>query len=455
MNKIGLIIQREYWTRVKKKSFIIMTFLSPVIFAAMMVVPAWISTQEDTKEKVIAVDDASGIYAPALQNSTYIRYQAIEDIGKSNNKQQLAKEFDALLVIDTDLLQNEPQVQLYSDGQVTMDIIDNIKSNLKSHMRQLKLESYDIEGLGAKIKEINSIEVNIKTIRFDEDGTEKQSSAEFAMVIGIISAFLIYIIMIMYGTQVMRGVIEEKTSRIVEVMISSVKPFQLMMGKILGIGMVALTQFFLWIILTVGVVAAVQTVFFSTGEKVQVTQNMDDGSETQVDESIDVPVDAKDTKAQNMEASVNKVISMLKDANLPLILGMFVFYFIGGYLVYSALFAAIGSAIDNETETQQFVMPVMIPLILSIYVAMAVMRNPHGDIAFWFSMIPLTSPIVMMSRIPFDVPVWELLLSMLILVTSFIFFTWFAARVYRTGILMYGKKVSYKEIWKWFIQAGN
>ncbi len=451
MNKIGLIIQREYWTRVKKKSFIIMTFLSPVIFAAMMVVPAWLASQEDTKEKVIAVDDASGMYISAFQNTSYIRYQAIEDIGKSDNKQQLTKEFDALLVIDTDLLQNEPRVQLYSDGQVTIDIIDNIKSNLNSYLRQLKLESYNIEGLDSKIKEINNLKVSIKTIRFDEDGSEKQSSAEFAMVIGIISAFLIYIIMIMYGTQVMRGVIEEKTSRIVEVMISSVKPFQLMMGKILGIGMVALTQFFLWIILTVGVVAAVQTVFFNTGEKVQVTQTMDAGDQTQVD----APIKAQDTKAQNMEASVNKVINMLKDANLPLILGMFVFYFIGGYLVYSALFAAIGSAIDNETETQQFIMPVMIPLILSIYVAMAVMRNPHGDIAFWFSMIPLTSPIVMMSRIPFDVPLWELLLSMFILAASFIFFTWFAARVYRTGILMYGKKVSYKEIWKWFIQAGN
>ncbi|SMO66849.1 ABC-2 type transport system permease protein [Saccharicrinis carchari] len=451
MNKIALIIQREYWTRVKKKSFIIMTFLSPIIFAAMMVVPAWLASQEDTKEKVIAVDDVSGRYAPALQNTSYIRYQAIEDVDKRNSRQQLTKEFDALLVINTDLLQNEPAVQLYSDGQITMDITDNIKSNLNRHLRQLKLESYNIEGLDSKIKEINNLRVSIKTIRLDEDGTEKQSSAEFAMVIGIISAFLIYIIMIMYGTQVMRGVIEEKTSRIVEVMISSVKPFQLMMGKILGIGMVALTQFFLWIILTVGVVAAVQTVFFSTSEKVQITQSMEVANQTQADEEVD----AREAKAQTTEAGINKVISMLKDANLLLILGMFVFYFIGGYLIYSALFAAIGSAIDNETETQQFIMPVMIPLILSIYVAMAVMRNPHGDIAFWFSMVPLTSPIVMMSRIPFDVPLWELLLSMLVLVASFILFTWFAARVYRTGILMYGKKVSYKEIWKWFIQAGN
>ena len=454
MSKIALIIQREYWTRVKKKSFIIMTFLSPLIFAAMMVVPAWLNTMEDSKEKVIAVDDASGLYAPALQNSPYIRYQAIEDVN-ADSKQKLTKEFDALLVIDADKLQNEPLVQLYSDGQVTMDIIENIKSNLNNHLRQKKLESFDIEGLDAKIKEINNLRVNVKTIRLDEDGSEKQSSAEFAIVIGMISAFLIYFIMIIYGTQVMRGVIEEKTSRIVEVMISSVKPFQLMMGKILGIGLVALTQFFLWIILTVGVVAVVQTVFLSSAEKVQVAQRIETGNETLHEEQLEEQVEVQDTKAQNMEASINRVLNMLKDANLPLILGMFVFYFLGGYLVYSALFAAIGSAIDNETETNQFVMPVMIPLILSIYVAMAVFRNPHGDIAFWFSMIPLTSPVVMMCRIPFDVPAWELLLSMFVLVASFIFFTWFAARVYRTGILMYGKKVSYKEIWKWFIQAGN
>ncbi len=446
MNKILLIIEREYLTRVKKKSFIIMTFLSPLIFAAMMVVPAWLGSQEDTKEKIIIVDDASGKYVSALTNTQYIKYQQLTELQNTKNKQELAKEFDALLVIENDLLNQEPNIQLYSDGQITMDVTENIKNNLNNHLRQLKLKSFNIEGLDSKIEEINNLHVNIKTVRLDEDGSEKQSSAEFAIFIGMASALLIYMIMIIYGTQVMRGVIEEKTNRIVEVMISSVKPFQLMMGKIIGIGLVALTQFFLWIILTIGVVATVQTAFSSTNDKAEITQTIDG-------QQISSPLQV--SKAQNVEASFNKIITILKDANLPLILGMFLFYFIGGYLIYSALFAAIGSAIDNETETQQFVMPVLLPLILSIYVAMAVFRNPHGDIAFWFSMIPLTSPVVMMSRIPYDVDTWEILLSMFILTASFVFFTWFAARVYRTGILMYGKKVSYKEIWKWFIQAGK
>ncbi len=445
MNKIYLIIQREYLTRVKKKSFIIMTFLSPIIFAAMMIVPGWLATQEDTKEKTIIVDDSTGKYVNALKSTQYIKYESLKN-SDPENKHKLTKEFDALLVIDTDLLVDKPIVQLYSDGQITMDVVDNIKSNINTHLRQLKLESYNIEGLDSKIKEINKLKVNIDTIRLDEDGSEKQSSAEFAIAIGMVSALLIYMVMIMYGTQVMRGVIEEKTNRIVEVVISSVKPFQLMMGKIIGIGMVALTQFFLWIILTLGVVAFVQTVVFDGTSNTEITQTIGGDKISNANQN---------SKVQSAEASFNKVLGILKDANLPYILAMFAFYFIGGYLTYSALFAAIGSAIDNETETQQFVMPVLLPLILSIYVAFAIFRNPHGDISFWFSMIPLTSPVVMMSRIPYDVPLWEIILSMTILTASFIFFTWFAARVYRTGILMYGKKVNYKEIWKWFIHAGK
>lgn len=421
-----------------------MTFLSPIIFAAIAFVPAWLSSQEDTKEKIIAIDDSTQQYAQALNSTQYIKYQTLAPTEAQQTKQELTQHFDALLLIEHDLLQNKPIVHLYSEGQVTMDVIDNIKSNLNAHIRQLKLESYHIEGLDVKIKELNQLKVEIKTTRLDEDGSEKQSSAEIAIIIGMASAFLIYMIMVLYATQVMRGVIEEKTSRIVEVMISSVKPFQLMMGKIIGIGLVALTQFFLWIILTIGVLFSAQAVLTDKGNTQEITQSI--SNQQMVNEQLNT-----NETAQVFE----KISNIIGDVNLPFILGMFLFYFIGGYLIYSALFAAIGSAIDNETETQQFVMPVLLPLILSIYVALFAFRNPHGDIAFWFSMIPLTSPVVMMSRIPYDVPPWELILSMSILTASFILFTWFAARVYRTGILMYGKKVSYKEIWKWFIQAGK
>ena len=322
MNKISLIIQREYITRVKKKSFIIMTLLSPIIFAAIAVVPTWLSSQEDTKEKVIVVDDATKHYAQALKSTQYIKYELLTSTEEQQTKQELAQQFDALLLIENDLLQNEPIVQLYSEGQVTMDVIDNIKTNLNTYIRQLKLESYDIENLDIKIKELNQLKVKVKTTRLDEDGTEKQSSAEMAIIIGMASAFLIYMIMILYATQVMRGVIEEKTSRIVEVIISSVKPFQLMMGKIIGIGLVALTQFFLWIILTLGVLFTAQVVFLNTSQPQEITQSMDK-------EQITNP----EVNSAETAQLLDKITTMMGDANLPFILAIFIFYFIGGYLV--------------------------------------------------------------------------------------------------------------------------
>ncbi len=451
MNKILLIISREYLTRVRKKSFIIMTLLSPLLFAAMIVVPTWLNSQEDTKEKVIAIEDHTGLYTNTFEDSRYIKYELLT-LSDSIEKQKIIKNgYDALLVINNDLLQKPSDIQLYSDGQITMDIQDNINHQLNTYLKDQKLESFQIEGLNEKIKEINGFHVNIQTIRLDKDGEEKESNAVLAMIIGMVSALMIYMFMLMYGTQVMKGVIEEKSSRIVEVIISSVKPFQLMMGKIIGIGLVALTQFLLWIILTLGVTGITQGIASSNNKgtqpkEISITQHIEDGQNQITEDS---------THNSKSDDTISKVMDLIFDARMLTTVAFFIFYFIGGYLVYSALFAAIGSAIDNETETQQFVMPILIPLILSIYVAMAVFKNPHGDIAFWFSMIPLTSPVVMMSRLPFDVPTWELLLSMFILTASFVFLTWFAGRVYRTGILMYGKKVNYKEIWKWFIQSGK
>ncbi len=451
MNKILLIISREYLTRVRKKSFIIMTLLSPLLFAAMIVVPTWLNSQEDTKEKVIAIEDHTGLYANTFEDSKYIKYESLTSSGSIEKQKIIRNGYDALLVINNDLLQKPSDIQLYSDGQITMDIQDNINHQLNTYLKDQKLKSFQIEGLNEKIKEINGFHVNIQTIRLDKDGEEKEGNAVLAMIIGMVSALMIYMFMLMYGTQVMKGVIEEKSSRIVEVIISSVKPFQLMMGKIIGIGLVALTQFLLWIILTLGVTGITQGIARSNDKgtqpkEISITQHIEDGQNHIIEDS---------TNNSKPDDTMSKVMDLIFDARMLTTVAFFIFYFIGGYLVYSALFAAIGSAIDNETETQQFVMPILIPLILSIYVAMAVFKNPHGDIAFWFSMIPLTSPVVMMSRLPFDVPTWELLLSMFILTASFVFLTWFAGRVYRTGILMYGKKVNYKEIWKWFIQSGK
>jgi ABC-2 type transport system permease protein len=449
MNKIFLIIKREYLTRIKKKSFIIMTILSPAIFAAMMIIPSWMATQEDTSEKVIAIEDETGLYGKFFKNSAYLKYELLSSNYSIDKKTVIDAGYDAYLIIEDNLIMNPDAIQLFSYRQVTFDEKSNIEQQLNALAREQKLKSYQIENIESKIKELNALKVKVNAIRIDKDGSEKQNSTEFAMAIGITSAILIYMFMLIYGTQVMRGVIEEKTNRIIEVVISSVKPFQLMMGKIIGIGMVALTQFFVWIFLTIGLVSYIPKVISDnkTPANHQIIYHPGEFSANNISDI--------NTSETSTEEVIKNILTLINDSNIILTLAFFIFYFIGGYLVYAALFAAIGSAIDTETETQQFVLPVLIPLILSIYVAMATFRNPHGGLSFWFSMIPITSPVVMMSRIPFNVPYWEILLSMAILTGSFLFLTWFAGRVYRTGILMYGKKVNYKEIWTWFIQAGK
>jgi len=448
MSKISLIIQREYLTRVKKKSFIIMTIIGPVLFAAMMVLPGWFASMEDTGEKSIAVVDLTGKYTNQIKDTEYLNFSwlreaAVDDVGRTYKEDG----YNAYIVIEKDLLINPDAIKIYSDKQVTIDVKEHISRNLEKHLEKQKLNSYQIDGLDAIIKNIHDVRVNIKTIKVSKDGEETESSDIVVMIAAIFFAMLIYMFVLVYGMQVMRGVMEEKVSRIVEVIISSVKPFQLMMGKIIGIALVALTQFMLWVVLTLMIATAINAVF--SGQ----TDVMNTGNQMEMLQSAD----AQQVSGEMSEIgkSVSNIFDKILTLDLVANLLSFVFYFLGGYLLYASLFAALGAALDNEADSQQFVMPVMMPLILSIYVAMAAFRSPDGDLAFWFSMIPLTSPVVMMARIPFDPPVWQLALSMFILVATFIFSTWFAGRIYRTGILMYGKKVSYKELWKWFRYAGK
>jgi len=261
------------------------------------------------------------------------------------------------------------------------------------------------------------------------------------MILGYIAGFLIYMFVFMYGSQVMRGVIEEKTSRIVEVIVSSVRPFQLMMGKIIGVALVGLTQFLLWVVLTFGLVSIAQAVFIDSVKVENMTQVVPGGTGNTLNDNEQVI----DQGAAEFSAMFNSI----KAINFPLVLGMFVFYFLGGYLLYAAMFAAIGAAVDNETDTQQFMLPVTIPLVLGIIVMVSAINNPNGSLAYWFSLIPFTSPIVMMVRIPFEVPIQDVIISAGLLIITFIFMVWLAAKIYRTGILMYGKKVNYRELWKW------
>ncbi len=447
MSKISLIIQREYLTRVKKKSFIVMTIIGPLLFAAMMVVPGWIATMEDTGEKTIAVVDHTGKYTDRIKDTEYLNFSWL----KGEEADEVASDYkvsgyDAYIIIEADLLKQPDAVKIYSESQVTIDVKEHISRSLEKYLEKEKLASYRIDGLDAIISEINNVRVRVKTIKLSEDGSEKESSTELVMIAAIIFAMMVYMFVLIYGMQVMRGVMEEKVNRIVEVIISSVKPFQLMMGKIIGIALVAITQFLLWVVLTGTIIGVMHSVFTSGGANVNTNVEMLQSMGTQQLDSGDMS-----EFAEGFTNIVDNVLSLDLIGSLFLL----VIFFLGGYLLYASLFAALGAALDNEADSQQFIMPVMMPLIISIYVAMASLRNPAGDLAFWFSMIPFTSPVVMMARIPFQPPIWQIALSITILIVSFIVTTWFAGRVYRTGILMYGKKVSYKELWKWFRYAGK
>lgn len=438
MSKISLIIKREYTTRVMKKSFIILTFLTPLLFAGMITVPLWLSSIKDTNKKHIVVIDRTNSYSQVLKdNETYVfdfvDKPAEEVKQESANKNE--NEFTALLLISDDLAKNPKAASLYSDKQVNMELKNYISGLLNQHVEQQKLASYNIPNLKEMVEK-SKTNIDIPTIKWGDDGQEKEGSAELALVIGMISAFVIYMFIVIYGAQVMSGVVQEKTSRIVEVMISSVKPFELMMGKIIGIAMVGLTQFMLWVVLTIAISMAAGSLMGSDMDMNSLQQANQMGMQTSM------PVN------QNPD-EIQQLFSMLSGFDFTQIIVLFVVYFLGGYLLYASLFAAVGSAVDNETDTQQFSLPLTLPIIFGIYAAIYSAQNPDGPLAFWCSMIPFTSPIVMMVRLPFYVPAWQIILSLSILALSFIGTTWMAGKIYRTGILMYGKKVTWKEMWKW------
>ena len=413
MHKIWLIIKREYLVRVRKKSFIIMTILGPILMAALLIVPIYLA-DENQENRIIALNEDANYN---LEDSEFIHFTTIPTSEAELLKTDFNESpFYALLYIDGE------NFTLYSNQQISLSVSKSIESQLEQLIEHEKLK---LLGIDLQILEDASTEINITTKIISEDGNTSNSQAEASMGIGFISGILIYMFIFMYGTMVMRGVIEEKTSRIVEVIISSVKPFQLMMGKILGVALVGLTQFVLWILLTIIISTVAELAF------------------------LDVNVMATEMNSSDQSVILAQVAELTGGINLVQIFLAFIFYFLAGYLMYSALFAAVASAVDAEADTQQFVLPITIPLILSFVLITPIMENPDGTLAFWMSMIPFTSPVIMMVRLPFGVANWELALSIGILIASFIATTWLAGRIYRTGILMYGKKATYREIWKW------
>jgi ABC-2 type transport system permease protein len=438
MNKILLVIQREYLTRVKKRSFIVMTFLGPLLMSGIFV-SALLLDKVDTEVKKIGVIDNTKIFVNKFKDNERVKFEYLnEDVEKVRSESKNRGYFGVLVIPATENLSSlEKAVTFYSESQPGFDVISKIKFTIEKEINTQKYISAGIDE--SKLLAIKT-DVNIQT----RDLENKETSTPITTGLGFAAGLLIYLFIFIYGAMVMRGVLEEKTSRIVEVIISSVKPFQLMMGKIVGVALVGLTQFLLWVILSSTVFFALTSSLMS-GKSDQEKAEMIIKSRPGMEEAMQQAGEDSPMKGDKMM----KLDSILGTINFPLLIGMFIFYFLGGYLLYSALFAAIGAAVDSETDTQQFMLPVTIPLIIAYVAAATVINNPQGNVAFWFSVIPFTSPIVMMVRIPFGVPWEHIVLSMVLLIAGFIFTTWIAARIYRVGILMYGKKVTYKELWKW------
>ena len=461
MRIINVIIGREYMTRVKKKSFLLTTFLAPVFLAAMMILPTLIMLLAEDKGKEVAVIDESGIVMPYMESTEVITYSDFSSQAADSVKAHFGElGLDALVLVSPlDTVARTVSVAAYSSKPMSMDMKEAIQGRVNEAVENYRLESYDIDGLKQIMEEV-SADVSVSTYTLQDDGEEKISSSEVYMFVSLIFSIIIYMFIAMFSGMVMQSVIEEKSSRVVEVLVSSVKATELMFGKIIGVACVALTQFFLWVVLTAVLVAGAGVIIgfdsLAGGAAAQ-TGQMEQMAQMTESLGVDADVMAQSGMAVQPEmpsgdGEMAAVIQTLMDINYPLLLISFVIYFILGYLLYASLFAAIGSAVENEADTQQLQMPVTIPLLLAFFIAFYAFKAPDSQVVFWGSMIPFTSPIVMLARIPFGVPAWELAVSIALLVLTFAGIAYLSAKIYKIGILMFGKKTTFKDLYKWLKQ---
>ena len=433
MNKIGLIIKREYVTRVRKRSFLIMTFLAPFLMAAIYIIPIMLALHSSNEHLRVAVVDESHWFEDRFQDTkehTFVLMpsQPIDSV------KELVKSgvFDMALYVPPTQLNIPSNAIVYSIRQVPMEVENYISSVMQKEIEEQKLMA---QGVDPEIVSAAKTNVNLQIMRMDEKGNEKETFTKVQFALGIGLAMLVYMFIIFFGGQVMQGVSEEKTNRIIEVIVSSVKPFQLMMGKIIGVSLVALTQFVMWILLTGALYLG-----FSAYMGLSNPDLLSQGT-----------VMAQEITANDIanNEGVQNILQIVHSIDFGTIICCFLAFFILGYLLYATLYAAVGSLVDNNTDSQQFTLPITVPLIVAIITSFYIVNNPDGNLSVWLSMIPFTSPISMMVRIPFGVPIWQIVLSIVLLAGTFVLMTWIAAKIYRTGILMYGKKLSYKEIFKW------
>lgn len=443
LRTIGIVIGREYSTRVRKKSFLLTTFLTPILFAALCLVPAFLMTNMKESAKRLAVVDNSGIVLPCLEDGETVSYVDMSSSDADSVKTRLAElGCDGVLVVSPlDSAAKTISAEIYSPSPLGIDLEENLGNRLDDALENYRIESYGIEGL-AQIMEDVKVNVPLRSYTISDDGEEKVSESGVYMLVSMILGMVIYMFIVMFGAMVMSSVIEEKSSRVVEVLVSSVKATELMFGKIIGIAFVALTQFLLWIVLTVvivGVVGVLAGPSLASGlDPAEMSQmaGMDVGQLAQMTGSPELGV----------------IISSLSNMHLGTILVCFLIFFVLGYMLYASLFAAIGSAVENEGDSSQLQMPVTVPLMIAFFVALYAFKAPESTLVFWCSLIPFTSPIVMLARLPYGVPAWELVLSIVLLALTFALCAWLSAKIYKVGILMFGKKTTWKDLWKWLKQ---
>ncbi|NCT08809.1 MAG: ABC transporter permease [Flavobacteriia bacterium] len=436
MSKLQLIIKREFIAKVRNKSFIVMTFLSPLITVAMGALVYFLMKKNDEKvKKIVYVDESRLFLKEDFTDSKTVQYVDFSAMGIVETKKRVeaGDYYGALFIPKIDSLEIlATSIEFYSKDSPGMSIMNSLESKIETKFRNKKLTN-----LGIDLDKIASSKIKTDIKMFDFSGAESSKLVNGLKIgFGALSGYLLMMFVIIYGSSVMRSVIEEKTSRIIEIIVSSVKPFQLMLGKIIGNASAGLLQFLIWGIL-IFILGTIATSFFG----LNMTEMQTSG------------ISPEQLEAAKQAAGADKMQLIIQEImRLPLLkmFVLFIFYFLGGYMLYSSLFAAVGAAVDNETDTQQFMLPIMLPLVLGVYVGFAtVINDPHGPIPVIFSYIPLTSPIVMLMRVPFGVSWLELAISMTILVVTFVFMVWLAAKIYRVGILMYGKKPTYKDLYKW------
>jgi ABC-2 type transport system permease protein len=434
MSKILLIIQREFLNRVQKKSFLIATILLPLIFPAIMAILVYVAIEQrkNAEKETIYYVDESGYFAPDTSKFRFKKFDV--DVNTAKKAFQESESSYGLLYIPPFDLANPQGISLYTKVNPSPSKIGDLEGMLSNNIRELKMQKFSID---QRVLDSLRTDVSIQNINLSDEGLEKSSDSKVLSGVGMAGGILMYMFIFIYGAQIMQGIIEEKTSKVVEVIVSSVRPFQLMMGKIVGLASVGLLQFLIWIVLITTLTSVVLGLF---GVEMPQQQMMNEMSQ-------------QNPAMQNQ--GMMQFLKVIGQIPFGFVIFNFLFYFLGGYLLYGALFAAVGSAVDSPAEAQQFMFPITIPMLIAYFgLFIFIVEDPHGPISVWLSIIPFTSPIAMMGRIAFDVPTWELILSMVSLIAGFVFTTWVAARIYRVGILMHGTKINYKVMAKWFMMKG-